>query len=453
MRLNRLFWKIFLAVWLTSLSVIIVTVIVIGEVAERNSARRMNEYRATEMAQIIIERLEAGAVYNPDAVEDKSAVDLGVPPPPPNFFDDHDRPVNGKRHRAPLPLLIYNDKGNLVYGRENKQVFANSLKFSITADTGKYRVIVPSGKVSNSVNRLLGLLFSFQSVFILIGSLVASLLLSFVVVRPVNRLRRHVQQFHNGDHLMQIEPALLGRGDEIGELAREFDVMAGYVERMLQGQQRLFEDVSHELRAPLARLQAASGLAEQKLGTDDRIVNRMNMECERLSRLIDEMLSLARLDHIDARQGTFDVVEQIRSEIDDVSFSQPDRPVKLLIANKDDSKSHWVGLGNGELFSRALGNVVGNILKHTEPDCRVDIEVSIPKAHRIRVVITDYGTGVPEDTLSSLFEPFYRQNQRTKGYGLGLSIAKRAAERLGGYILAENVEGKGLSVTIEVPAR
>ena len=66
MRLNRLFWKIFLAVWLTSLSVIIVTVIVIGEVAERNSARRMNEYRATEMAQIIIERLEAGAVYNPD---------------------------------------------------------------------------------------------------------------------------------------------------------------------------------------------------------------------------------------------------------------------------------------------------------------------------------------------------------------------------------------------------
>lgn len=448
-RLNRLFWKIFLAFWLTSLCVIIVTVIVIGEVAERNSARRVNEFRATEMAQFVIERLEGGATYSPEYFP-------AHPPPPLPVRSanehDHDR-YEGKRGLGPLPLLIYDAKGGLVYGRENKKLFASPQEITVTTDQGKYRVVVPGGKLNDSTSRLQGLLFSFQSIFILIGSLVASLLLSFIVVRPVNRLRRYVQRFHSGEHMLQIEPALLERGDEIGELAREFDVMAGYVERTLQGQQRLFEDVSHELRAPLARLQAASGLAEQKLGIDDKIVNRMNMECERLSRLIDEMLSLARLDHIDANQGSFDVLEQIQTEMEDVQFSQPGRPVKLSVPAAERMNGEWIGLGNGELFSRALSNVVGNILKHTADDCRVDIVVSRPRAQRIRVEITDYGTGVPDDALTSLFEPFYRQNQQAKGYGLGLSIAKRAIERLGGQIEATNANSKGLAVMIEVPSR
>ncbi|SIS42399.1 sensor histidine kinase [Neptunomonas antarctica] len=436
-RFKRLFWKIFLAFWLSSFSVILVTVVVVGEMAERESVHGVFEYRAREQAQKIIVRYEAGNVRLPYT-------------PRKHRSEKHDNDDHHSLNRPPrkLPVRVYDAEGVLIFGQQPEQESDRLLTFDLESSSGKdYVVKVIMDPAIDHFARLQAFLFSVQAVLILITSTLASLLLSIIVVRPVNRLREYVEQFHGGQLDLKIEPGLLKRGDEIGALAREFQQMALYVDRTLQGQQRLLQDVSHELRAPLARLQAATGLAEQQLGRESKITQRMNLECERLSRLIDEMLSLARLDNVEAQDSLFDVASVLEQELDDLRFSQPDRRITVQNA----LKTAALCKGNPELFTRALSNILGNILKHTDAECAVDVSLMLPDQKHVRISIRDHGQGVSEEALGSLFEPFYRHNGHAKGFGLGLSIAKRAVERQHGTIRAENMSGNGFVVIIELP--
>ncbi len=432
-RFNRLFWKIFLAFWLASFSVILVTVVLIGEISERDKTREVIEIRAKAQAEKTIQQYELGVLDNPlnQWIKQRS--------------DERDE-FKERRPRL-FPLRIYDEDGRLIFGRQGHEHHEKEISFSVQSSSGlNYKVQLPLDPVSNHLARLQGFMFSVQAVLVLITSTFASFLLSYIVVRPVNRLREHVEQFHSGGMQVKVDPSLLGRGDEIGALAREFDQMALFVEKTLHSQQRLFQDISHELRAPLARLQAAAGLAEQKLG-DSKITQRMNLECERLSRLIDEMLSLARLEHIEAQEGSFNALKLIEQELADLRFTQPQRQVSLV----NRVKEPVVCTGNSELFERILSNTFGNILKHTSEACAVDVELQPLGVKRIQIIIRDHGTGVSDEALASLFEPFYRQSNQTKGYGLGLSIAKRAIERLQGTISAENAVDGGLKITLTLP--
>jgi two-component system OmpR family sensor kinase len=436
-RFNRLFCKIFLAFWLSSFSVILVTVVVVGEMAERDSVREVFEYRARAQAEKIIARYEAGNVRLPYEAREMRKKER----------DDGDHHALNQPPRR-LPLHIYDAEGDLVFGKQPLRDFGKIITFAVVSASGKdYSVKVILDPVTSHFARLQAFLFSVQAMLVLITSTLASLLLSIIVVRPVNRLREYVEQFHSGQLNLRIEPGLLKRGDEIGALAREFEQMALYVDRTIQGQQRLLQDVSHELRAPLARLQAATGLAEQQLGSESKITWRMNLECERLSRLIDEMLSLARLDNVEAQDSLFDVASVLQQELDDLRFSQPDRRITVQNALKTPAFCK----GNPELFTRALSNILGNILKHTDADCAVDVSLMLLDQTHVRISIRDHGQGVSEEALGSLFEPFYRHNGHAKGFGLGLSIAKRAVERQHGTIRAENMSDNGFIVIIELP--
>ncbi|SFF83339.1 ATP-binding protein [Neptunomonas qingdaonensis] len=433
---NRLFWKIFLAFWLASLSVIIVTVLVVGELAERDSVRQVFEYRAREQAQKIIVWYETGNIrlpYTPRKSREKK-----------HDNDDH---RSSKRSSRWLSMNIYDAEGMLIFGKQAEQQSDRVITLDLESSSGKnYVAKVNLEPATNHFARLQAFLFSVQAILVLIASTLASILLTIIVVRPVNRLREYVEQFHGGQFNLRIEPGLLKRGDEIGALAREFQQMAVYVDRTMQGQQRLLQDVSHELRAPLARLQVATGLAEQKLGSESKITQRINLECERLSRLIDEMLTLARLDNIEAQESRFDVANVVDEALGDISFSQPDR--KITVLNKLSSPGYCQG--NSELLMRALSNVFGNILKHTNADCAVDVVLAPSDKKCMSITIRDYGEGVSEEALASLFEPFYRHNNNANSFGLGLSIAKRAVERLHGSIQAKNMD-EGFAVILQLP--
>lgn len=432
---KRLFWKIFLSFWLASLSVILVTVLVVGEITERDKLAEVFEYRARAQAEKIITRFETGTVRLPresrrDHDKEKS---------------DHHRYNKPPRY---LPLQIRTAQGELVFGKKQFSTPDTPLAFELISSSGKtYFIKAMVDPISSHFSRLQAFLFSIQAILVLIASALASLLLTVIVVRPVNKLREYVEQLYAGQLSVRVEPTLLKRGDEIGALAREFNQMASYVEHTLQGQQRLLQDVSHELRAPLARLQAAVGLAEQQLGRDSKITQRMNLECERLSKLIDEVLSLARLDNLEAQDNDFDVAAVLQQELDDLQFSQADRNITV----QNSLPTAALCKGNPELFTRALSNVLGNILKHTEVNCAVDVSLALIGNKHIQVCVCDYGEGVSEAALASLFEPFFRHNDNAKGFGLGLSIAKRAVERLQGRIWAANSSEHGLCVTIELP--
>ncbi|RVU31696.1 sensor histidine kinase [Neptunomonas marina] len=448
-RFNRLFWKIFAVSWLASISVILVTIIVIGELTERSSVREILEIRAHRQAEKTIE------LYERDPEKARRLVYRQQKSRHDRYDDDHwehrdwdddHRSHRDRYKRKPALLLnIYTSDGALLFGRPARYS-GDEIRFTYTSEAGQnYLVSLPISPVKSHIARLKALLLSMQAVLVIITATLASLLLSWMIVRPINRLRDHVQQLHSGDLSTRLEPRLLGRGDEIGALAREFDYMASYVENTLQGQQRLLQDVSHELRAPLARLQAVSGLLEQRLGSDDKLVQRMHTEFERLDRLIEEMLSLARIEHLDSQSESFVLSAILEQALEDFRFTAPNRETQLTLdANAGDRFA-----GNSELMSRALSNILGNILKHTPSDSGVEIHVK-PLGKSTAITISDAGGGVTPDALAHLFEPFYRQDQRNNGYGLGLSIAKRAVTRLGGAISAENT-AKGLAVTINLP--
>jgi two-component system sensor histidine kinase CpxA len=264
---------------------------------------------------------------------------------------------------------------------------------------------------------------------------------------PLRRLRRVVDRFGRGDFTARVGSS---RRDEIGELARAFDEMAGRIETLLAAERRLLQDVSHELRSPLTRLDVAADLV---LSSNDRVaaVGRIKREIERLTILVTELLQLTRAE------GDPQALEPDNIRLDDLV-----RDLAENLALEAEAKGCRVELigaepcwswAEPELVHRAVENVVRNAIRHAPEGTTVDVSL-IPYDDRARIIVRDRGAGVPEESLESIFEPFFRvdghRSRASGGVGLGLTIARRAVEVHGGTIHAANAE-PGLAVTIELP--
>ena len=289
-------------------------------------------------------------------------------------------------------------------------------------------------------------------VAILVSAAVSLILARFIVL-PVRRLQQAGHRVAEGDLSVRVAHTVGGRQDDIAQLARDFDAMTERIERLLTAQRRLMRDVSHELRSPLARLQALLSLARQRLsGEDDSsILDRMEAESERLNRLIEEILSFARIDaqedidrrHTDiadlVRAITDDAAIEIGDAAKDVSYRGPER----LTMDVDSALLH-----------SAIENVVRNAVRFTEAGTTVGVSVS-ESDDTITVTVDDHGSGVPDNVLNTLFEPFYQVDEsrspQSGGSGVGLAIAKRAIELHGGQIHAENRTPGGLRVVMRLP--
>ncbi len=420
---RSLYWKIFLAIWLSSVLVVLATAVIVGSMSLDERDAEVHETRARALAERMLERHEEGRGFErlqrkpPRGIPGLRITELGSNSP---VFD-----TLPQRGPGASPALT----------------------FELDSESGRrYRVQVGAWPQREQFGRFLGLLVSVQIVLILLVSALTSLLLTWLVVRPLKRLRLHTRALAQGDLAVRTDQKLAVRGDEIGELAREFDTMADYVERTLGASQRLMQDVSHELRAPLARLQAAAGLLEQRLGENDPLLQRLNRECGRIDRLITEILSLSRLEALEPVAEAFSVYELVMELMEDIRFQQPDRPLSFELPQSCRVR------GNRQLLERALGNVFNNALKHTPVGTAIELtHATVGRQHELR--IRDQGPGVPEDTLEQLFDPFFRQrsNVASDGYGLGLSIARRALRILGGSIEARNHPAGGLELLIRLP--
>lgn len=229
--------------------------------------------------------------------------------------------------------------------------------------------------------------------------------------------------------------------------------MTERVQALLQSRQRLMRDVSHELRSPLARLQALVSIAGQRAGeTDAAQLERMEREIERLDELIGEILTYSRLeaqDHV-VRQPT-DVVDLVRNIVLDAAIETQgaDKQIRL-----DAPETLLLELDSG-LIQRAVDNVIRNAVRYTRDGTAVTVRV-VAAAGGVRITVQDQGPGVPLDALDLIFEPFYRvsdaRSTRSGSGGIGLAIAKRSILLHGGSILARNRDGDGLCIEIVLPA-
>jgi signal transduction histidine kinase len=263
---------------------------------------------------------------------------------------------------------------------------------------------------------------------------------------PLRQMQKTIERFGKGDFSARVNSR---RRDELGQLARTVDQMAERIDQLLKSQRRLLQDISHELRSPLARLGVAVELAR---GGGDATValNRVEKEADRLNTLVGELIQVTRAEGDPAGLVTEHVQldDLVRMILDDVHIEADKRSVILRPAVGKAQVE-----GNPELLRRAIENILRNAIRYSPEGAQVDVSLSRGQNSFV-LAVRDYGDGVPEESLASIFDPFYRvekdRGRTSGGVGLGLAIAKRAVELHRGSMRASNVH-PGLEVRIELP--
>lgn len=290
----------------------------------------------------------------------------------------------------------------------------------------------------------------------LVVSILVSLMLSHFIVKPVRLIREAGQKVALGDLSVRVSHKVEGRQDDIALLAVDFDFMTQQIHNLLEKQKRLMRDVSHELRSPLARLEAIFSLARQKIDKqgerlESGYIDRMESESERLNSLIGSILVFTRLEsgnEID--RHTTDLVDLLNVIAEDTSIEGYEQNKDVMV----NGVAKCVMKVDSALIQSAFENIIRNALRYTKPDSNVEVHVS-DLIKEVKVEIHDHGPGVPEQDLASLFEPFFRveasRAHKMGGGGIGLAIVERAILLHKGTVKAENRNEGGLKVTVTLP--
>ena len=442
--MGRLFWKFFFAFWLA----LLVAGAGVGAAVwlhQRTLDERGQELasgpRATFLVNATAATLRHGGIAALQGLLEEWR-DRGRGGAHVYVVDDADRELLGR----PVPAEALAQARRLA--REDSEQRIARLE---RADQHQYLFFVPAESKSSPHGAPPSPLLPI-SIGIL-ASLGFSALLAWYLAKPIRHLRGAFDAAAVGKLDTRIGPRMGRRRDEIADLGRDFDRMAQQLQILVGSQRRLLHDVSHELRSPLARLQAAIGLARQQPQKLDASLDRIERESGRLDELVGELLTLSRLEA--GMSGTadeeVDLVELVAGIADDARFE----------AEASGRQVQFSGEGaaivkvRAELLHRAFENVIRNAVKYTRENTTVEVKIERRAApDRLIVTVADRGPGIPESDLQAVFEPFFRGETgvATAGFGLGLAIARRAIEAHGGSVRALNRPGGGLRVEIALPA-
>lgn len=274
-------------------------------------------------------------------------------------------------------------------------------------------------------------------------------LVVFGIVSPLRRMAGILDQFGQGDLAVR---ANMRRQDEIGALARSFDNMADRLQTLVLSERRLLQDLSHELRSPLTRLKLAVRLS--RTANDQNLaLDRVDRETNRITTLVSEIVEMTRMegDPQSRRMYPVSIEKVVEETIDDCRVeAQLFRSCNIRVEGQLSGEV----LGDKELLRRALENVLRNAIRYSPEHVPIDVSLCIDSLYA-RITVRDYGPGVPADSLTQIFEPFFQveeaRHDETGGIGLGLSIAMRAVRLHGGTITAQNAT-PGLLIQIAIPS-
>ena len=253
-------------------------------------------------------------------------------------------------------------------------------------------------------------------------------------------------------------------GDEVGELASAFNDMAQRLEESFnkereldQNRRELMQAVSHDLRTPLASIQAMVESINDGVVSDEETVKRYmrstQTEVENLSQLINDLFELAQLDAglLDLRIEPSSIQDLISDTLE--SMSAQARAQKLTLSGKVDEELSPVDM-DSQRVQRVLYNLVQNALRHTPPDGTISIQAR-EIGEEVQVEVKDTGEGIPEGELPHIFQRSYRVDpsraRGSGGAGLGLSIVLGIVEAHGGRIWVESGLDEGSCFTFTLP--
>ena len=278
--------------------------------------------------------------------------------------------------------------------------------------------------------------------------------LSGLTLRPIHRITQTAQEIGNeSDFSRRVD--YYGPNDEIGQLARTFNSMLSRlqdayqrVSQALSMQREFVADVSHELRTPLTTvrgnielLRRDPPLAEAE---QDDVLTDMVDESDRLIRLVNELLILARADA--GRNLVHEPIE-VNPIIEEVcrQAQQLDEQREITAAVQDVTV-----LGDRDALKQVLLILLDNALKHTRGPVTI---LAKPVGDQVAIAVQDAGPGIPPEILQHVFDRFYRgdADPQIPGFGLGLPIAKALVEEMGGTIAIDSQPGSGSVVRVQLP--
>ncbi|MGQ4879484.1 histidine kinase sensor domain-containing protein [Billgrantia sp. LNSP4103-1] len=268
---------------------------------------------------------------------------------------------------------------------------------------------------------------------------------------PLRQLELATRAFSEGNLGVRVRSLLGPRDDELTALAETFDRMAERTGDLILTQRRLIADLSHELRTPLTRIDMAVSCVEEGIDTS-QLLPRIRRECRLMRDLVEDALTLAWLENEQPSldQDSLDLTDLLDSVVDDVRYEYPahhlvsDLPAQAEISGS----SH-------RALAQAIENVMRNACHYTPWGGHIRVCLRTD-GEGYRLTIDDEGPGVAADQLERIFTPFYRTAQarddRPDGHGLGLALARRQIEAVGGWIRAENRAEGGLRMSLWFPA-
>jgi heavy metal sensor kinase len=322
-------------------------------------------------------------------------------------------------------------------------------------DSGNVPVVLimgrPTGLIDESLSKLL-IVFLLAIPVCLVFAGGSGIFLAQQILKPVDTIAQTAREIEESDLSRRVD---VKTKDELGRLALTLNQMIDRLEKAFIRQKEFTSDASHELRAPLAIIQAESTLALQK--DRDAISYRQSLETvsqevDNMAKIIDQLLMLARSD-AGKEQMYFeeiDLGELLRGLTSDVTVLCQDKGLSLEL---NAAKSVSIKGDRGKL-RRLFLNVLDNAIRYTPGGGAISIQLS-SEGQTALVAIKDTGIGIPREHLSHIFDRFYRvdkaRSRAEGGSGLGLAICKQILEAHGGVISVESQVGKGSVFSIRLP--
>lgn len=282
---------------------------------------------------------------------------------------------------------------------------------------------------------------------------VMGVFVSHSLTKPIKRITTTAKAIRNGD--LSARTGLRG-DDEIGELAETFDDMATTLERDFKLEHRLTSDVAHELRTPLmAMLVNVEAMQDEVLPRDDEHLGAVADEVRRLSRLVDAMLRLSRIENgtTPVQAERTDIAEMVRNIVETQVQLFADQDLVLYFKLLAPKAEVYVDCDR-DLVKQAVINIMSNAMRYTPEGGVVTVTVDADREDAL-ISVSDTGIGIAKEDLARVFGRFWRSEASRErvsgGLGVGLALVKEIVTKHNGFISVESELGVGTTFTIHIP--
>lgn len=376
---------------------------------------------------------------------------------------------NPRELSACVPFEV--DYNTLIGSDERQQLIQGQSITKIGYEERFERQVISVILPLTDQNRLEGIIYLYyplakinelanKEVLMLIGSAILfSIVLAFFVfkgiqhiMRPLKELQHAVEKMSEGDYATRVH---VSSNDEIGKLSKAFNEMAESIEREDEVQKTFLATVSHELRTPISYVKGYSEailhhFIEEK--ERDKTMELIVREANRMERLTDELLQLARGANDQKEIELYPIVlaEVVRDSVRILENKAANKRIKLLVSLDETI----IVQGNEEKLKQIFINIIENAIRYSNEDSNINISTKTVKENAI-IEIQDNGIGIPPEDLPHITERFYRVNKARSradgGSGLGLSIVEQLVKQHNGALSIQSKLGEGSVVTITIP--